>query len=343
MLLHKIGKSIPINRDRKLLFYLYSKVLFNALNPFNKLAQFSLAKNDNRLIYTADGGIVHGGIIDRLKGVLTTFYLSKKHDFKFHIYHNSPLPFSEVWHHKKINIERLIINPFKFKILFISSLSTLEIFMDNSTLKKNKTYLIYCSENILAHQHPNGKWETLTRNLFNEFNALGYNKIDQIINTKYPTFSKIKPDIVHYRCLNYFGDFEDSKLMPIEKEARNKLLSSMIAYATTTYKNKANILFISDSRYLLKNLSEHGLPIFSLESTKHIDNKGHKKEEYLNAYIENHLITKAKNVTSYILFHKEHPFNSHFAYYPSIIGNAKFSKFGIHVYTLKIKTLEKTK
>jgi hypothetical protein len=278
-----------------------------------------------------------------MKGILTTYYLSNKNSFNFHIHHISPLDFSEVWHNEEINLKKVNLNPFKFRIIFISTINKLEKFSKNNTLANNKTYLIYCAENLLAHQHPNGKWETPTRDLFNEFNALGNNKIDKLLNEKYSSLFYDKIDLVHYRCLNYFGDFDDTNIDPIDEHTKVELLSSIIKSANKTYKNKSNIIFISDSRYLLKNLKENGFKVFSLESTKHLDNKGHKKEEYLNAYLENHLITKAENVTSYILFHKEKPFNSHFAYYPSIIGNSKFFKYGINVNDYSLNEVEITK
>jgi len=343
MLLRTIGKSIPIDRDKKILFFLYLNVLLKGINPFSNKLYFSFTKNNNRLIYSADGVINHGGIVDRMKGILTTYYLSQKNNFAFHIYHNSPLSFSEVWHNEKVNLEKIKLNPFKFRVIFISTLSKLEKFSNNNSLVNNKTYLIYCAENILAHQYPNGKWETKTRHLFNELIASGDHKIDTLLNEKYATLFYDKIDVVHYRCLNYFDDFDDSKLKPVSKDAKDKLLSSIINDAKKTYNGNSNKIFISDSRYLLKSLKENGFRVFSLESTKHMDNKGHKKEEYLNAYLENHLITKAKNVTSYILFHKEKPFNSHFAYYPSIIGASKFYKLGINVNDFSICNLEITK
>lgn len=341
MILRKIVNSIPINRDTKILFFLYVNLFIKALNPFYNKLSFSLPKNNNRLIYTADGSINHGGVVDRMKGMLTTYYLSKKYNFDFLIYYNSPFSFSEIWYNESVNLQKLILNPFKFKIIFISTLSKLEKFSSKNALTNNKTYLIYCAENILAYQYPNGKWEIKTKFLFKELNALGNNKIDALIKVKYSSFFYDKIDLVHYRCLNYFDDFEDTKIKPIHNILREKLISSIINNAKEVYIK--NQIFISDSRYLLKKLKENGFQVFSLESTKHIDNKGFQKKEYLNAYIENHLITKAENVSSYILFHKEKPFNSHFAYYPSIIGNSKFSRYGVNVNDYSIKELNSTK
>ena len=152
MFLAKIAKLMTLDRDKKILFFLYVNIFLKALNQFYNALGFSLKRNNNRLIYTADGSINHGGIVDRMKGTLTTYYLSKKYNFNFHIYHNSPLPFSEIWDNEQVNLKKLTLNPFKFKIIFISTLSKLEKFSDD-TLKEQKTYLVYCAENILAYQY----------------------------------------------------------------------------------------------------------------------------------------------------------------------------------------------
>lgn len=337
-----LNKVIPLKRDQKITFFLYSNIFFKAINPFYNKVRFSLRNNKKRIIYTADGSINHGGIIDRMKGILTTFYLSKKNNFRFYIFQNSPIKYSDVWDNKKININTLFFNPFRFKIIYISTLKRLEIF-SNKKLNKHITYLIYCSENILAYKYENGDWEGQTRKLYNQFNALGNNKIERLIQEKYSSLLYDKIELIHYRCLNYFNDFDDTNLKPLKKEKREELLKNIISNAKRNYNDSKNRIFISDSRTLLKGLDNSGFKVFSLNSTKHIDNKGHKKEEYLNAYLENHIITKAENVNSYILYHKEKPFNSHFAYYPSIIGGATFSKFGINVNDYNTIKIELTK
>lgn len=335
--MYKFLKKIPLSRNSKILLYIYFKIIRDALNPFCKNISFCFFRNENKkaLIYMSNGYINHGGIVDRTKGILTTFYLSKITNFNFKIYYTSPISYSEIWDSNKINLDNLQLNPFNFKIIYISTLSELEFFSHNKFNPQKGTFLIYCSENILAYMYPNGKWEEKTKDLYDELIILGKNKIENLLNKKNVLISN-NLTVIHYRCLNYFNDFEDSNLKPMNQSLIDRVIDIIIMDAKKKYGKTKSSIFISDSRFLLGKLKKEGFNVFSLNPTKHLDNKGHEKEEYLSAYLENYIITKAQFVSSYILYHKEKPFNSHFAYYPSIIGGGTFSKYSLNVTKLEI-------
>lgn len=293
----------------------------------------------------ADGTIIHGGLTDRYKGKLTAYYLSKKHKSSFSIFNISPVNYSAFWHSDNINLNKLTINPFRFKIWFIPSLQELETFEKINTEKfRNKSNLLYVSENILSYLYEDGKWEIPTQQLYKELDELGTSKIKISFNKKHNEFNTSTFEILHFRCLNYFNDFDDSNLKPIEEDQIPLAIDTLINQLEANYKNLKAKIILSDSRKLLSYFDEKGYRVFSLETTKHMDNLGHKEIEYLRAYQENHLLTLADRIDSYVFYHnREKPFNSHFAYYAAIYGGVPFHKFGYNLNTLEISDLKGNK
>jgi len=331
-----------ISRRTKIVSYLYFKIISKALNPFNASFRFSYSKkNTNRTIYMADGSIVHGGLTDRNKGLLTSYYLAKKHNTPFSIFYISPVNYANFWHSNKINITKLIINPFKFKVWLVSSIDELkELNEVKSEVFLKKTNLLYVNENILAYLNNNGNWEKPTQKLYNELDLLGENHVKTSFKKDYFDYVSKDFEILHFRCLNYLNDFDDSKILPIAEDQIIIALDKLRNHLEEQHENLKNKVFISDSRRLLNYFKDKGYRVFSTKTTKHMDNPGHSIIEYMRGYQENHLITFAKSVNSYTFyFNRQQPFNSHFAYYPAIFGNVPFHKFGYNLKNFMVTDL----
>lgn len=293
----------------------------------------------------ADGSINHGGLTDRHKGILTSFYLSKKHNSNFSIFYISPIHYSNFWHSEQINISKLSIHPFRFKIWYIYSLNQLEDFINlNERKYKRCTNLIYANENILAYLYEDGKWEKHTKELNTELDSLGINAIRNSFETEHKTYLENEFEVLHFRCLNYLNDFDDSNLASIPEDRIELTLDHLLENLKEKYINLERKVFLSDSVRLLKYFDSKGYKVFSTHTTKHMDNPGHRKEEYIKGYQENYLITLSKSIDSYIFYYdRNQPFNSHYAYYAAIFDSVPFQKYGYNLENLKITELEATK
>jgi len=340
-------KTPVFTKRNKILSYLYANLIFNCLNPFNKSFRFTLTarKGKNRTVFMADGTINHGGLTDRYKGILTSYYLSKKHTSDFSIFYISPIHYSNIWHSEQINISKLSIHPFRFKIWYIYSLNQLEDFMNlNEKKYKRRTNLIYANENILAYLYENGKWEKHTKALNAELDLLGVNLVKNSFEANYNQYLDKDFELLHFRCLNYLNDFDDSRLTGIPEDRIEHTLDLLLQNLKAKYKNLEKKVFLSDSRRLLHYFDAKGYTVFSTETTKHMDNIGPPKEEYFKGYQENYLITLSKSIDSYIFYYnRNQAFNSHFAYYAAIFDSVPFQKYGYNLENLQITELDAIK
>lgn len=286
----------------------------------------------------ADGSINHGGLTDRHKGILTSYYLSKKHNSDFSIFYISPIHYSNFWHSEQINISKLSIHPFRFKIWYIYSLHQLEDFISLNERRYNRrTNLIYANENILAYLYENGNWEKHTKTLNSELDALGINIIKTSFEKEHKDYIENDFEVLHFRCLNYLNDFDDSNLPSIPEDRIAQALDHLHQSLKEKYPDLTGKVFLSDSLRLLNYFKAKGHKVFSTEPTKHMDNPGHPKEEYIKGYQENYLITLSKSIDSYIFYNgRNQPFNSHYAYYAALFDSVPFQKYGYNLENLQI-------
>jgi hypothetical protein len=339
--------NLILTKKNKILAYLYFKLIYNCINPFNNSFRFSFHQENcrNKVVYMADGSIIHGGLTDRYKGIITSYCMAKRHGTKFSIFYINPLNYSALWSSESINLSKLFINPFRFKIWLVYSFDQLEIFnhIDSNKFKKS-TNLFYVNENILAYLYENGEWEKQTKNTYNELDSLGTNHLKQSFEKEYSDYLSKDFSVLHFRCLHYFNDFEDSKTPPLSEEKIGLALNVLTNQLEKKYNTLEDKVFLSDSRRLLKHFQDKGYNVFSIEDTKHLDNPGYDEIEYIKAYQENHVITLSKSVDSYIFFYNRNkPFNSHFAYYAAILGDVPFRDFGFNLNNFEISELRAKK
>lgn len=322
-------------REGKILTYLYLHVMWKAINPMNKNYILTFAKKHTKesITYVADGAIDHGGVSDRYKGILSSFYLANKHELPFQIFYISPVEYRNFWESENINISKIYVNPFRLKIWFVPSLDRMQVL---EQLKRkdfeNKNNLLYLSENILAYMHDNGEWEKKTRSLHKKLNKLGKNHIKEYLKERCKGIHIDQIRIIHMRCFNYFGDFADSNLPALAQKKKLEILQRFEELLKRRYGDLASYAFVSDSRYATRFFKDNGYRVFGLEQTKHLDNPGHSLEEYRLAYAENQLISLAKSIDSYVLHYENpKPMNSHYAYYASIYNKVPYRKFSFNL------------
>jgi hypothetical protein len=324
--------------------WLYLNVFLKGLNPFDKSVQFSLKTKltDESVIFMVDGSKSHGGLTDRLKGMISSYFLSQHYRLNFFLFYQFPFDFNKIWFSKSKNIQTLVINPFKVKIWHFS-ISSMKNGYD-SFLKlpfQGKTNLIYSNVNLLSYDENNKPWQPIFVAKYLELKGYFEDKLAQSFSEKHPIIKPKQYAVIHFRCMNYFGDFEDSGLPTLSLDEQENIIIA-ISQEIQLLRNKfdsTNYFIISDSRKLLIALQNRGFNVFDTKETAHIDVAGYPEDFYMRGFEEFLLLQNSNAIQSIILFHERKAFNSHYAYMASILGDASFTKFSFDVNKLKIYEL----
>lgn len=289
------------------------------------------------MIFTVNGYQTHGGLADRLKGMMTTYFLSKIKEMNFYNFYTYPFDFNIIWYNPDINITQLVVNPFKLKIHSIDSSKMklgYEYFLNIKY--KDRTNLIFSNANLLSIDLNNKPWQPTFTNYYMELKRLFEDKLSQNFKESYPDIVVGGYHVVHFRCMNYFGDFEDSQLPGLKEEVHDNIIDVIANKLKVQLKSSIYdpYFIIADSRKLLVALNEKGFSVFDVGSTAHIDISGASIEDYMRGFFEFYLLEHAKSIESTVLYHKNKPFNSHYAYVASILGDVPFEKHSFNVNSL---------
>ncbi len=171
------------------------------------LKSISFSKSNRAtIIICFDGVVSHGGLLDRLKGVISFYEVAKKKNVDFKIHFNHPFYLSHFLESNEVNwqIEKLKFNPLQDEVLHLMnnfSVNPLELI--HPTKKKN--YFVYCNIDYLKtinSEFSDAEIATLWRNnykqLFKESLLL------QEAITKLPQEKNI---VCHTRFTSLMGDF----------------------------------------------------------------------------------------------------------------------------------------
>ncbi len=286
---------------------------------------FFKTNTNKTIIICFDGVIAHGGFVDRIKGIISFYEVSKKLNYNFKINFIHPFEFSDFFLPNKYNwlLERKIrFNPFDTKILYL--VDQFNFNPIETVLKSNaKTYLVYCNIDHLKNIYPELNAEHLNEIWKSNFDFL-FKKTDFLKNelNKLPSERKI---VFHSRFTSLMGDFKDSSIKRIsqkDKEEIIKYLVNKIDEKSKQYKNLP-IYVLSDSMIFLDYV-KNNTPYKILEGIpKHVDVKNNK----------NDLISHTKTLTDFFfistsekvyLLKEKRMYMSGYSKYAAIYGNKDF-------------------
>ena len=281
-------------------------------------------EKSNKIIFMCDGKINQGGLTDRFRGIISTYFLAKILNRSFYINWTSPFrlekflqPNKYNWHIEnkeiKYNINTSLVivlqtNKSKFKnflnyLIFINYIS-----------KRRKEKHIYSN-----YFFPKFIYCRLFHHLFKPTSELSfeieYHK--KIIGENYWSFS--------FRFQQLLGDFKDPGGRILSKEASERLihknlneLSKLIHTLPENYK----FLITSDSKRFLGKAAKIDSRIYIVPgSIPHIDFETGDISSYSKMFIEYYLIMSAKKV--YLMI-TDDMYKSRFAEFAALLGNKKF-------------------
>jgi hypothetical protein len=248
------------------------------------------------LIFSIDENFQHGGLVDKMKGIVSAYYLSKIASINFYIFFSDPLnPLINIVNSSVINV----ITDRKH-LSFSNKISSPIIWYNYSPiskkyilrrLKNNIQIHFYCNINILPVFKKDQseiifEWSKIYNDIFKKYLT---NQINPLyINNKYIG--------IHLRFIDLFGDFSDLKISHYSNEHKILCLNWCVDKLNdlfNKYKN-FNFLIVSDSKYFLDHCKR--LPYVSMNKDKFIINSNNIGHIYINKDLD----TFKKTVSDFI-------------------------------------------
>ena len=291
---------------------------------------FPLYKRGNKqpYIFMVDGRISHGGMFDRLKGLITIYSISKAQGKDFKINWTYPFVLSKY------------LAPAQYNWLIDESQMNFGLFSSNNVIaygeisnpyrlmkeRKHETHFYYgfnSLDEVNNHFKTDYKWGDLYRELF---------KPTAYLQTYLDRFQAEIGDsyiAIHTRFMNLLGDKTETGINPELKsdESKEKLISSAIdSIKQLALKHQnARVLIASDSMVFIDRIKQEIPSVYIVPGTvKHIDTAGETDDtENIKMFTDYYLISNSLKV--YSLWH-EGMWKSAFPEYAAKIGNVPFER-----------------
>ena len=309
----KISKNIKLLK----FYFLY----------FNKITFKNKTKGRKEIIIVFDGNFPHGGLVDRLKGILSFYQVAKKTDADFKIYFKSPFDLNEFLVPNTYNWTStdadLSWNPFSTKILYLMLNFDFNP-IDYISKSNKKKFIVFC--NIDYSKTINGSLnrEELNIHWSKSFHELFKKSI--YLDAEYSKLNiKENAIAIHTRFTSLFGDFKDSPKAIATKERKNEIKKSLKKEIDTiAFENKSmNIYVFSDSIQFLDFIKLETNYIVLDGKPQHIDSNNNSNElnDHIKTFLDFFAISACEKV---FLIRTKDMYNSAFSKYAAIVGNKEF-------------------
>ncbi|WP_299251665.1 hypothetical protein [uncultured Lacinutrix sp.] len=296
-----------------------------------KLLRFHAKQTSNkrfdkkRIIICFNGQIPHGGLVDRLKGIVSFYEVAKVLDYNFFIQFNNPFtlntflePNTVQW---KIKDEAVTYNSKTTKLVYVINdfnVNPLTLIKES----KAETFLVYANIDYLSKMYPEvtgtvleNKWRTSFNELFKKSSLLE-SKLKSVEKDNYIAF--------HTRFTTLMGDFQDTTALVLAKDEKDALIFQLQKKIQTLLQGSDNKCYgFSDSIQFLKTIKEKENIHLVEGNPFHMDNFD------TNASLEGHLKTildffmLSESETVYFL-KLGNMYHSSFSKYAAIVGNKPF-------------------
>ncbi|TBN03609.1 hypothetical protein EYD45_08815 [Hyunsoonleella flava] len=278
-----------------------------------------------QIVVCFDGLFPHGGLVDRLKGIVSFYLIAKALGYDFKILFDTPFeldvflqPNAIDWKFKRSNVKW---HPTKTRCLyFINNFNANPL----AVIKKSNASQFYVYANIDYSKSifPELNQDDLEKKWREGFNQL-FKKSD-FLEEKLNTISTEPFIAFHSRFTSLMGDFKDTTSKKLSAEEKNRLCDVLLQIINRVKAEEQQKAYLfSDSINFIKHIKQQ-VEINTIEGNPfHMDNFEMRSgiEGHLKTMIDFFMISKSKKV----YFLKVKPmYNSSFSKYAAIIGNVNF-------------------
>lgn len=278
-----------------------------------------------QIVVCFDGLVPHGGLVDRLKGIISCYQIANELGYDFKILFDNPFKLTDFlepntmdWTCKRSEI---IWHPLKTKLLYLVNDFDANPLHRIKTSKANRFY-VYANIDYSKTIFPNLNAKEREEGWRNSFNALFKKsifldkKLNEITTSKFIAF--------HTRFTSLMGDFKDTTSRILSDEAQEKLTEKLLQIVNRIKAEEREKAFLFSDSIKFLDAMKTRTDIAVIEGNPfHMDNfdKSEVIEGHLKTMIDFFVISKSENV--YFLM-VEPMYNSSFSKYAAIIGDTNF-------------------
>lgn len=307
--------------------FLIDFIKINQLKKYYNKKNRLLNVDKKTIIYMADGKMLHGGLSDRLCGLVSAYACSKDLGVDFKVFFESPYPLTDYLIPNKvdwvINENEISFNSGEAKASYIP------YYWKNNKFQKKIARKRLKSTKKQVHVYSNMRYFTKA-----EFNTL-FNELFQLTdplkgkikyNTQYLSDKYIS---ITFRFQQLLGDFEEGNFPKLKtEEEKQELINKCISKIKEIKKENPQfdkILVTSDSKIFLECANQLDYVYIIPGDIVHMDfvEKKDLFEEHLKSFIDFFMLA---NATKIYLVHFQPLFNSSFPETSSFINNVEFIK-----------------
>ena len=290
---------------------------------YDKYYQEGRSRNPKRgIICMYDGRTVHGGLTDRLRGILTTYREAKKRGIPFYIYWNSPFELSDYLEPNRVD--------WRIDSSEISYLKgdAFPVIIQDRTLFDNGQLLKQAIHNARAQTHVYSnadnafdEYADLYDDLFKPTEALRKHTDYHLakLGTNYHAFT--------FRFQELLGDFTDHQKITLTGSDYDIFVTKVLdefKKIISRLPSSTKILLTSDSRKFLDIVAATDPRIYIVPGEiKHIDLlKGAYNDAWMKTFIDQQLLMYARHVT---LMLTGKMYNSGFPRFAAKVGRTQYT------------------
>jgi hypothetical protein len=287
---------------------------------------FSNSNQKKQIIICFDGNFSHGGLVDRIKGIISFYEISKILNCEFKIFFNHPFELTDFLKPNKLdwtlNEKDLKYSVLSSKILYLNNdfkTNPLELLKKS----KAKTFFVYCNVDYLSALYPNkieSELSKIWRNNYLELFKSSHYLKEKLVNISGPRIA------FHTRFTTLMGDFSDSTKLILNEKEKQDLIRKVVKSIDETivlYPDKT-IYVLSDSEFFL-NYIKSNTSYKTLEgSPKHLENNKNRDIDFhIKTFLDFYFLIKSDMI---FLIKIDQMHNSSFSKYASILGNRSFKR-----------------
>lgn len=290
-----------------ILYRLSRKVEGKALLLYHAKRMSLQKPQKTRIVFCCNGAIIHGGLVDRLNGIITFYDVAQQLDAEFYIQYTHPIALSQYWAPNQVKWENNSIrfNPFRDRILLkishkVPKKENPVQWIDTS---KPRTYFVYANANLLMAMHNLPTREDLFDLWQKHFNALfaPTEKLTQALNAL-PTGDY---RVCHLRFLGILGEFNEANRRHLTEPEVTELLARIdtkIDELLVTYPDMP-LYVLSDSPRFLAHIEKHPGVLVLPGKPKHIDleSRENSDEENLKTFTDFHFMGRSKRLFALVM------------------------------------------
>lgn len=283
------------------------------------------------IIAIADNSVPKcGGLVDRLKGIISLFHFSVVTNKRFYINYTFPFNLNKYLVPNEYNWEIILDRYpiYQFRTLYLIGE------MDGERLfsyKGRRSLLIYSNFNLISQLNARYKTDFSFGELFKILfkpSEMVREKVEYVKNA----FCLDNYIAIHFRFQQLLGDFRDTNGDVLDMKGKKKMISdclSMLNQIQSKHQNMQLLIF-SDSSKFIEKCGECGYTVIP-GTIGHID-FCETDDVFLKTFVDFYLISEARYIYSVIL---DQMYPSAFPEYASLLNNVPFQR----VYSFEFETI----